>query len=47
MYGYPEQFIPEPELVAYGAKMPGDGFGSSPRPAGVTAMSALPAEARS
>ena len=22
MYGYPEQFIPEPELVAYGAKQP-------------------------
>ena len=22
MYGYPEQFIPEPELVAYGAKTP-------------------------
>jgi Amt family ammonium transporter len=47
MYGYPEQFIPEPELVAYGAKLPGDGFATAPRPAGVTAMSALPAEARS
>jgi Amt family ammonium transporter len=25
MYGYPEQFIPEPELVAYGARVPGPG----------------------
>jgi len=46
MYGYPEQFIPEPELVAYGAKMPSDGLGA-PRPASVTAMSAKPAEATS
>jgi Amt family ammonium transporter len=47
MYGYPEQFIPEPELVAYGAKLPSDGIGGTPRSASVTAMSALPAEARS
>jgi ammonium transporter, Amt family len=47
MYGYPEQFIPEPELVAYGARMPSDGIGGTPRPASVSAMSALPAEARS
>jgi Amt family ammonium transporter len=46
MYGYPEQFIPEPELVAYGARLPGGG-GGAPRPAGVTAMSALPAEVTS
>jgi Amt family ammonium transporter len=40
MYGYPEQFIPEPELVAYGAKvLPG---GGGARPAAVTAMSANP-----
>jgi Amt family ammonium transporter len=25
MYGYPEQFIPEPELVAYGARVPATG----------------------
>lgn len=37
MYGYPEQFIPEPELVAYGARA-GDAS-AAPRPASVTAMS--------
>jgi Amt family ammonium transporter len=43
MYGYPEQFIPEPELVAYGARMPGGA--PPPRPASVTTMSATtPAE---
>jgi Amt family ammonium transporter len=42
MYGYPEQFIPEPELVAYGAKLPGGA--PPPQPASVTAMSATPAE---
>jgi ammonium transporter, Amt family len=48
MYGYPEQFIPEPELVAYGAKMPSGGFpAGSPNPASVNAMSALPVEANS
>jgi Amt family ammonium transporter len=47
MYGYPEQFIPEPELVAYGARMPGGGTGAPPRPASVTAMSASPAEVTS
>jgi Amt family ammonium transporter len=47
MYGYPEQFIPESELVAYGAKMPAGGGAPPPRPASVTAMSALPAEASS
>jgi Amt family ammonium transporter len=46
MYGYPEQFIPEPELVAYGARMPGAGAGA-PHPASVTAMSAQPVEATS
>jgi Amt family ammonium transporter len=44
MYGYPEQFIPEPELVAYGAKMPGDAPPAA-RPTSVTAMAATPAEA--
>lgn len=38
MYGYPEQFIPEPELVAYGARSTGDAS-AAPRPASVTAMS--------
>jgi ammonium transporter, Amt family len=47
MYGYPEQFIPEPELVAYGAKVPPGGSPAAPRPASVTAMSGLPAEATS
>jgi Amt family ammonium transporter len=47
MYGYPEQFIPEPELVAYGAKMPADGFAGGARSASVTAMSTLSAEATS
>jgi Amt family ammonium transporter len=46
MYGYPEQFIPEPELVAYGAKLP-PGGGGAPRPASVTAMSTMPAEVTS
>jgi Amt family ammonium transporter len=47
MYGYPEQFIPEPELVAYGARVPSDGL-SAPSPASsVTAMTAQPVEARS
>src|SRR6478672_1418294 len=41
MYGYPEQFIPEPELVAYGAKLPPGG--GAARPASVTAMSSMPA----
>ncbi len=44
MYGYPEQFIPEPELVAYGARLPG---GSSGRPSTVSAMTAMPAEVTS
>src|SRR3954452_1294394 len=44
MYGYPEQFIPESELVAYGAKSASVSPGGTPRPASVTAMSALPAE---
>ncbi|MFL5840332.1 MAG: ammonium transporter, partial [Thermoleophilaceae bacterium] len=43
MYGYPEQFIPEPELVAYGAKLPGGA--PVARPASVTAITATPAEA--
>ena len=34
MYGYPEQFIPAPELVGYGARPPG-----ATVPAGVMAMS--------
>jgi Amt family ammonium transporter len=38
MYGYPEQFIPEPELVAYGAKA-GDPA-TAPRPASVSTMAA-------
>jgi ammonium transporter, Amt family len=47
MYGYPEQFIPEPELVAYGARLPGGG-GSAPRPASVSSMTAHePAEVTS
>ena len=38
MYGYPEQFIPEPELIGYGA-MPADTKGYKPAtPAGATAM---------
>src|SRR4051812_45633276 len=45
MYGYPEQFIPESELVAYGAKSATALPGGTPRPASVTAMSTLPAEA--
>jgi Amt family ammonium transporter len=47
MYGYPEQFIPEPELVAYGARLPGGGGGSDPRTAPVSAMSSAPAEVTS
>src|SRR3954467_9052661 len=47
MYGYPEQFIPEPELVAYGAKLPAGATPGSPRPASVTAMSSMPAEVTS
>jgi Amt family ammonium transporter len=43
MYGYPEQFIPESELVAYGARLPGGGT-PPPLPASVTAMSNVPAE---
>ena len=40
MYGYPEQFIPEPELIGYGA-MPADTKGYRPTSApAVTAMSA-------
>jgi Amt family ammonium transporter len=47
MYGYPEQFIPEPELVAYGARLPGGGA-SAPRPASVSTMTAHePAEVTS
>jgi ammonium transporter, Amt family len=42
MYGYPEQFIPEPELVAYGAKVPSGDLGAPP-PEPVTAMSTHPA----
>ncbi|WP_445149927.1 ammonium transporter [Baekduia sp. Peel2402] len=30
MYGYPEQFIPAPELVGYGASTPGQRFGTGP-----------------
>jgi Amt family ammonium transporter len=38
MYGYPEQFIPEPELIGYGA-MPPDTKGYTPSTApAVTAM---------
>jgi ammonium transporter, Amt family len=44
MYGYPEQFIPEPELVAYGAKIPAGGGLPSPAPASVSTMNATPAE---
>jgi Amt family ammonium transporter len=36
MYGYPEQFIPEPELIGYGA-MPPDTKGYSPEAATVRA----------
>jgi Amt family ammonium transporter len=39
MYGYPEQFIPEPELIGYGA-LPADTKGYKPDAAPVTAMSA-------
>ena len=30
MYGYPEQFIPAPELVGYGATSAGQRFGTGP-----------------
>jgi Amt family ammonium transporter len=30
MYGYPEQFIPAPELVGYGAMPPAPALGSVP-----------------
>jgi Amt family ammonium transporter len=42
MYGYPEQFIPEPELIGYGA-MPPDTKGYLPEAAGVRAATAAPA----
>ena len=48
MYGYPEQFIPAPEMVGFGAGAPGSGYSG---PASVSAMSAAqsspsPKEAR-
>jgi Amt family ammonium transporter len=42
MYGYPEQFIPEPELIGYGA-MPPDTKGYQPEAAAVRAATAPPA----
>jgi Amt family ammonium transporter len=42
MYGYPEQFIPEPELIGYGA-MPADTKGYNPEAAPVRAATAVPA----
>src|SRR3954463_15857264 len=39
MYGYPEQFIPEPELIGYGA-MPADTKGYK-QPAGAPAVTAM------
>jgi Amt family ammonium transporter len=42
MYGYPEQFIPEPELIGYGA-MPPDTKGYVPEAAAVRAATAPPA----
>jgi Amt family ammonium transporter len=42
MYGYPEQFIPEPELIGYGA-MPPDTKGYKPEAAPVVAATAAPA----
>jgi Amt family ammonium transporter len=42
MYGYPEQFIPEPELIGYGA-MPADTKGYKPEAAPVRATTAVPA----
>jgi ammonium transporter, Amt family len=42
MYGYPEQFIPEPELIGYGA-MPPDTKGYRPEAAPVVAATAAPA----
>jgi Amt family ammonium transporter len=42
MYGYPEQFIPEPELIGYGA-MPPDTKGYRPDAAPVVAATAAPA----
>jgi Amt family ammonium transporter len=38
MYGYPEQFIPAPELVGYGA-IPAPPVPAAPAPAGAAAMS--------
>ena len=42
MYGYPEQFIPEPELIGYGA-MPPDTKGYRPEAAPVVTATAAPA----
>jgi len=42
MYGYPEQFIPEPELIGYGA-MPPDTKGYTPEAAPVRAATATTA----
>src|SRR3954470_18825780 len=42
MYGYPEQFIPEPELIGYGA-MPADTKGYRPEAAPVRAATGVPA----
>jgi hypothetical protein len=42
MYGYPEQFIPEPELIGYGA-MPADTKGYRPEAAPVRAATGAPA----
>jgi Amt family ammonium transporter len=43
MYGYPEQFIPQPE---YSTGMPGPGAGAPRAPATVSAMAATPTETR-
>ena len=40
MYGYPEQFIPEPELIGYGA-MPADTKGYRPEAAPVRAATGM------
>jgi Amt family ammonium transporter len=42
MYGYPEQFIPEPELIGYGA-MPPETKGYRPEAEPVRAATAVPA----
>jgi ammonium transporter, Amt family len=42
MYGYPEQFIPEPELIGYGA-LPADTKGYRPEAEPVRAATAVPA----